>query len=234
MNLIKYKKILIIAAHPDDEVLGCGGFLAKYKSLINSTILFAGEGSSCRYQLNKNKERVKEDIKIREKSAKSAAKYFGINKIIFNDLPCGRFDTIPIIDINKMIEKYINEIKPDIIFVHDPGDVNNDHKIVYRSTIMATRPNSTCKVNTIITYEVPSSTECSFETKDTFSPNIFIELTKDHINNKWMALNEYMTEVSEFPFPRSEEGLVTFAKYRGMQVGYEYAEAFKLIRTIIN
>ena len=234
MNIIKHKKVLIIAAHPDDEVLGCGGFLAKYNSSIDSTILFVGEGSSCRYELNKSKERVKQDILIRRESAKSAAKCLGINNIIFNNLPCGRFDTVPIIDINKMIENHINKINPDIIFVHDPGDVNNDHKIVYRSTIMASRPSSTCKVKTVMSYEVPSSSECSFDTKDIFTPNIFIELNKDQIRRKWEALSSYITEVSEFPFPRSEEGLMTFAKYRGMQVGYEYAEAFKLIRTIIN
>ena len=120
----------------------------------------------------------------------------------------------------------------DIIFTHDPFDVNNDHKIIYRSTIMSTRPNSGSNVPTILTYEVPSSSECGFSQEGQFSPNYFIELSKFDLQKKFETLSYYSSEINSFPFPRSYEGIKTYARFRGMQAAVEYAEAFKLIRSI--
>ena len=126
INLIN-QRILIIAAHPDDEVLGCGGLLNKVSNKSEVSILFIGEGSSCRYSDLKSKS-IKDDIEERELAARKAAEKFHIYDLEFFNLACGRFDQIPIIEINKIIESKILRFNPDIIFTHDPFDVNNDHK----------------------------------------------------------------------------------------------------------
>jgi len=230
INLIN-QSILIIAAHPDDEVLGCGGILSKISNKSKVSIIFIGEGSSCRYSDLKADE-IKNDIREREIAANRAANGYSLKDLEFFNLPCGRLDQIPIIEINKIIESKISRFKPDIIFTHDPFDVNNDHKIIYRSTIMSTRPNSRSNVPTILTYEVPSSSECGFSPNEQFSPNYFVQLSKLDIEKKFETLSYYNSEINDFPFPRSFKGIQTYARFRGMQAAVEYAEAFKLVRSI--
>ena len=230
INLIN-KSILIIAAHPDDEVLGCGGLLSKISNKSKISIIFIGEGSSCRYADLKDNG-IKNDIRDREIAANKAANAYSLKDLEFFNLPCGRMDQIPIIEINKIIESKISRFNPDIIFTHDPFDVNNDHKIIYRSTIMSTRPNSKSNVSNIFTYEVPSSSECGFSPDGQFSPNYFVELSKLDIQKKFETLSYYNSEIDDFPFPRSFKGIQTYARYRGMQAAVEYAEAFKLVRSV--
>ena len=222
------KNVLIIAAHPDDEVLGCGGMISKFiKQDVNFKILFVGEGSTCRFDDVASKEATNA-ISERQRYAVQAMKILGIQDFCFYNLPCGRFDQIPIIKINKIIEKEINEFKPDTIFTHSVKDTNNDHKIIFNSTLIATRPLHVNKVSKLFTYEVLSSSEWRY-TK-TFSPNYFISINENDILLKWKALECYLSEINNFPFPRSEKGLKTLAMYRGMQAGFEFAEAFELIR----
>ena len=225
------QSILVIAAHPDDEVLGCGGLISKICKQSKISIIFIGEGSSCRYTDLKSPS-INKDIKERENAANKVAALFQLNELEFHNLPCGRFDQVPIIEINKIIESAINKFKPDIIFTHDLFDVNNDHKILYRSTMMSTRPNSVLKVPTILTYEVPSSSECGFTPEGQFKPNYFIEISEADLNLKFKALSNYSSEINPFPFPRSYKGIQTYARFRGMQAAVEYAEAFNLIRSI--
>ena len=165
-------------------------------------------------------------------AANKAADAYFIKDLEFFNLPCGRLDQIPILEINKIIESKISKFKPDIIFTHDPHDVNNDHKIIYHSTMMSTRPNSGSSVPTIFTYEVPSSSECGFSQDGQFSPNYFIELSKVDLQKKFETLSYYSSEINNFPFPRSFKGIQTYARFRGMQAAVEYAEAFKLVRSI--
>ncbi|WP_320667190.1 PIG-L family deacetylase [Prochlorococcus sp. MIT 1307] len=224
------KRILIIAAHPDDEVLGCGGLISKLKnSDCEFMVIFMAEGSSCRYENYQSKD-ANEAIIKRNNAAKSAMKYMGIMKYEFINFPCGRLDTVPIIEINKRIEHWIKIFQPDTIFTHSSTDSNNDHKIIYSSVIMATRPTPSCKVLRLYTFEVLSSSEWGFE--KCFKPNYFIQLNETDVENKFNSLNIYNTEVKDYPFPRSREGIKANAMIRGMQVGVEYAEAFRLIREI--
>ena len=203
----------------------------KFSSKAKISIIFIGEGSSCRYT-DLNSRNIQIDIASRENAARKAANEFGIDEIEFFNLPCGRLDQVPIIEINKIIESKISKFKPDIIFTHDPFDVNNDHKIIYRSTIMSTRPNSASNVPTVFTYEVPSSSECGFSQEGQFAPNYFVELSKSNVDSKFNALSHYSSEISTFPFPRSLQGIQTYARFRGMQAAVEYAEAFKLVRSV--
>jgi len=224
------KRILIIASHPDDETLGCAGMISKLREQdAKFFVLFIGEGSTCRYNNPISKEALS-SIEERNRSAKKAMAFLGVDDYLFNNSPCGRFDTVPIIEINKAIENVISEFEPDTIFTHSPNDANSDHKITYSSTIMSTRPGALNSVESVLTYEVLSSSEWAFN--DVFKPNYFIELNLKDIENKCEALSFYESEIKDYPFPRSPKGIKTLAMVRGMQSGFHYAEAFNLIRKL--
>jgi LmbE family N-acetylglucosaminyl deacetylase len=225
------KRVLIISAHPDDDILGCGGLMAKYAATVEFRVVFIAEGSSCRFSREElGTVKVKEVIEQRNGYGKEALKILGVTNVAFYNLPCGRLDQVSILEINKIIESEIQMYKPDTLFTHSGMDANNDHGIVHRSTIMATRPGATHYAGKLYAYEILSSSEWKFT--ETFTPNYFEALDQEHVNLKWKALAEYSSEIKEFPYPRSLEGIVTLAKYRGMQCGASYAEAFTLIREI--
>ena len=222
------RKLLVIAAHPDDELLGCGGSIAKYlDDGVLVKVLFLGEGSTCRYDDPSSIEAVV-SIRTRNLWATEALRVIGVNDFEFNDLPCGRFDQTPIIVINKIIENVIKNFRPDTVLTHSESDSNNDHRIAHRATIMATRPCGEHVVNRLFCYEVLSSSEWSYTSA--FTPNYFVQLTEEQLLAKWSALECYETEMRNYPFPRSWLGVKNLAMKRGMQAGVEFAEAFRLIR----
>lgn len=221
-------KVLIICAHPDDEVLGCGGFISKYRELgVEFKVIFIGEGSTCRFDDLKSSE-VVNSIKNRNDSAINALRFLNVHNLEFHNLPCGRFDQIPIISINKIIERAISSFKPDTVLTHSSSDVNNDHRIVFNSTLMSTRPSLGWRVNRLLSYEVLSSTEWSYVRN--FMPNYFEEISEKNVDDKWRAMSHYESEIREYPFPRSLEGIRALSMMRGVQAGFQYAEAFKIIR----
>ena len=223
------KRVLIIAAHPDDEILGCGGLISKHQSQgVIFKVIFIGEGSTCRFEDSRCDEGLMA-VKQRNSAAIEALKSLKVEDVEFNNLPCGRLDQIPIISINKIIEKGINVFMPDTVLTNSPYDVNNDHKIVFNATVMATRPGAQNHVNTLMCYEVLSSSEWAFI--NSFTPNLFEELTEKDVQSKWHALSLYESEIRNYPFPRSNEGIRALAMTRGMQSGFNYAEAFHLVRT---
>lgn len=222
------KKVLIIAAHPDDDILGCGGLMSKYREKVSFKVIFIAEGSSCRYSLSDTNDQINNAIQERNTFGVKALELMGVKDYKFYNLPCGRLDQIPIIEINKIIEKEILDFKPDTVFTHSFEDTNNDHLIVHRATQMATRPQVNSSIKKVFSYEVLSSTEWRF-TK-TFSPNYFEFLSKEDVDNKWLALKKYESETKDFPYPRSKDGIFTLAKYRGIQSASHFAEAFTLIR----
>lgn len=227
MNL-NIKKALIVASHPDDDILGCGGILSKFRDKIDFKVIFIAEGSTCRFD-NPNSIEAKNEVVKRNSYAIEALKYLGIFNYEFYNLPCGRLDQIPLLSINKIIESEIKNFQPDTVFTHSKCDSNQDHHKVYDSTIIATRPGS--GVDNVLSFEVLSSTEWGFS--NSFSPNYFVSLSKSNINDKWKSLEYYITETKSFPYPRSKKGIETLANYRGLQSGNEYAEAFKLIRSTV-
>lgn len=224
------KKILVIAAHPDDDILGCGGIISKYQSRgAIFKILFIGEGSTARFEDIESKK-AKDAIKYRNSLALKALQFLKVEDVEFNNLVCGRFDQIPIIEINKIIEKNIKDFDPDTILTHSITDANSDHKIVFNATIMATRPGALNHVKKLMSFEVLSSSEWAFT--DTFNPNYFEELDESNIESKSHALSIYKSEIKKYPYPRSPEGIKALAMMRGMQSGFKYAEAFKIIRIL--
>ena len=221
-------KLLIIAAHPDDELLGCGGSIFKHLNNGASVkVLFLGEGSTCRYEDPTSKDAL-DAIRLRNLWAIEALKVIGVSDYEFFNLPCGRFDQVPIIKINKIIENVLKVFKPDTVLTHSDIDSNNDHRITHRSTLMATRPCNDWIVKRLLCYEVLSSSEWSYTSA--FIPNYFVSLSEKQLLAKWRALECYKTEMRDYPFPRSWEGVKNLAIMRGMQSGFEFAEAFQLVR----
>lgn len=223
------KKILVIAAHPDDEVLGCGGTITRLnKEGYELYTLILGEGITSRDDKRSKEKRGREIANLKEQ-AKKANELIGVKKVFFYDFPDNRFDTVPFLDIVKVIEKIKNQIKPEIIFTHYEKDLNIDHQITYIAVITATRPISEETVKEIYSFEIPSSTEWSYPLS--FSPDMFFDISET-INIKIKALEKYKTELKKYPHPRSLEGVKLIAKNRGMEVGLNYAEAFKSVRII--
>jgi len=225
------EKVLIIAAHPDDEVLGCGASISKWvKADIEVTVLFLAEGSTARYSLNEiDGKPAQQEVLFRNQCAQKALNILGVKTTLFENLLCGRLDREPIIDLGKKVEKTILDLKPDTIFTHSPQDVNVDHQLCFQATLQATRPGAMSLVKRLFSFEVLSSSEWRFH--DQFSPNYFIDVTKD-LEKKIDAMYAFKSEVREFPHPRSREGITALAMYRGLQANCKYAEAFQLIREI--
>jgi len=223
------KNILIIVAHPDDEILGCGGTIARLnKEGYKIITLILGEGISSRDDVRDVKKREKDILELKGEARKANA-ILGVKEIFFYDFPDNRFDTIPFLDIVKVIEEIKNNIKPEIIFTHYERDLNIDHQITYKAVITATRPMKVETVKEIYSFEILSSTGWNYPLS--FSPNVFYDISET-IDVKIRALKEYKTELREYPHPRSLEGIKLIAKNWGMKVGLECVEAFKIVRIL--
>ncbi|MBL4933550.1 PIG-L deacetylase family protein [Clostridium paridis] len=224
------KNILVIAAHPDDEILGVGATVAKHVN--NGDRCFAlvlGEGITSRYE---NKNQVNNiEVEDLHKDANGVAKIIGYEDLYLENLPDNRFDSLNLLDIIKVIEAYLNKLKPDIIYTHHGGDLNIDHKKIYEAVLTATRPINKEQVKEIYCFETVSSTEWNFEYKNSFRPNYFVDVTET-LNKKLKAMKYYKSEIRDFPHPRSLESLVASAKVWGSVIGVKYAEAFEVVRII--
>lgn len=234
-------KILVIVAHPDDEVLGMGGTITKYvkkghrvKIVIMATGIFSRRSSehtnSTGYKVDEDiLEKMAKQVQNLQKDAIKASRIMGVKDIEFFDFPDNEMDKISNLEITKKIESEIDEFRPDLVFTHSQYDINIDHRIIYNATITATRPFSKFRVKDVISFEVPSSTEWYFPSK--FSPNMFIDINKE-LPTKIKALSAYKTEIKDFPHPRSVEGLEVIAKHWGTVSGFNAAEAFYLVRQL--
>lgn len=214
------KNIMVIASHPDDEILGCSGTVKK---LIN-------EGSEVITVIT-TKGRKEEEMGM-QKNISQANNHLGIKEVIFLQYPNLELETFPLHTLTKDIETLLEKYKPDIIFTHHYGDLNRDHQITYQAVLTATRPLPGKKPIELICFEIVSSSEWNHQTNDTtFKPNYFVDITQT-INEKIQALKAYEIEMRPYPHPRSYEGVKYLASVRGMTVGVHYAEAFEIIRRI--
>lgn len=220
-------KILIVAAHPDDEILGCGGTIARLiKEGFIAYTLILSEGITSR---DRSKKRIDNEIKKLKNQAFIANEIIGVKRVFIFNFPDNKFDTVPFLDIVKVVEKIKQKIKPDIIFTHYSEDLNIDHQIAFGAVMTATRPISEESVREIYSFEVPSSTEWNYIS--CFCPNVYFDVTST-LEIKLKALNQYKLEMKSYPHPRSIKGIKLTAEYRGMCVGLKYVEGFKMIRTI--
>jgi LmbE family N-acetylglucosaminyl deacetylase len=224
--------VLIVAAHPDDEILGCGGTavrLAKEKHAVYTLII--GEGITSR---DERRDRSRRDREIHElkKSVGAANKIVGVRKVYFCDLPDNRFDTVPLLDLIKTIEKFKEQVNPDIIFTHHHADLNIDHQRTFQAVMTAFRPIKGERVKEIYSFEIPSSTEWSTPSASSyFMPNYFVDIS-DTLKTKIEAMRKYSSEIRDFPHPRSPEAIEIISRRWGIQVGTEAAEAFEVVRII--
>ena len=224
-------KYLVIAAHPDDEVLGCGGSMAKWiKEGHEVHILIMAEGITSREKL-RDKEKNRKEISTLSQSAVNSANVLGVNSINFLNYPDNRMDSVDLLDIIKSIEDYISKFKPDTLVTHHINDLNIDHQIIHRAVLTASRPQPNFCVKKVISYEVPSSTEWQSSTIKAFQPNYFEDISNT-LRNKIEALKIYDSEMREWPHARSIEAIKHLAAWRGSSIGCEAAEAFVLHREI--
>jgi LmbE family N-acetylglucosaminyl deacetylase len=223
------KKILIVAAHPDDEILGCGGTVARLvKAGYEASTLILGEGVTARDKQRNRQKRLAE-IKKLKNTTLLADRAIGVSKVFFYDFPDNRFDSIPLLDIVKVVEEVKNKIGPEIVFTHFARDLNIDHCLTYQAVITATRPQPGERVKEIYSFEILSSTEWNYPLA--FSPNVFSDISLT-LKDKVRAMQAYRKELRNFPHPRSVEGIKLNAQYWGMRTGLGYAEAFELVRLL--
>jgi LmbE family N-acetylglucosaminyl deacetylase len=200
-------KTLIVSAHPDDEILGCGGMALK---LTDCYSLVLNKGG-------------RENAILTDK----VAGFMGFKGHWQFDFPDNKFDTVPLLEIIRVVEGIKNEIKPQVVFTHFEHDLNIDHKLTYQAVMTACRPIAGESVKEIYSFEIPSSTEWNFPR--IFAPNIFVDI-ENTIDKKIEAFKMYESEVRNFPHPRSPEALRVIAKRWGVVSGLKAAEAFLCVR----
>jgi LmbE family N-acetylglucosaminyl deacetylase len=220
-------KVLVVAAHPDDEVLGCGGTIAKMVSdghTVMSVIL--GEGVAARYGVGDDTVTERNNLHT---SARTAAKILGAEKPKIFAFPDNRFDSVPLLDLVKEIESVIESFKPQMVFTQHGGDLNVDHMQTFRAVLAATRPMQGAVVKSVLSFEVNSSTEWAFQRfSPSFRPSVFVDIGKT-LTKKMKALQAYASEMRAFPHPRSEEAVRAQAIKWGSVAGLQAAEAFEVI-----
>ena len=223
--------VLVVAAHPDDEILGCGGTMTRLvREGHEVRIAILAEGMSSRYAHREDADQ--QQLQHLHARARQAADKVGAKELVLCKLPDNRLDTVPLLDVVKTVEDLVARFRPEIIYTHHPGDLNVDHGVVHRAVLTATRPMSGQCVRDVYAFEVPSSTEWAFQRiEPPFRPNVFVDIA-DSLETKIAALGCYDTEARKFPHPRSPEALRAIATRWGSVVGLQAAEAFELIRSV--
>jgi N-acetylglucosamine malate deacetylase 1 len=224
--------ILVVAAHPDDEVLGMGGTLCKHSNNGDEIhVLFTSDGVTGR-DYNYNPIKRKNEIDERKKMAEKASEKYKASSVQFLGYPNLRLDQESILEITKDIEKLIFKYSPDIVYSHHSNDTNIDHRITSEATVFACRPVPGSPIKAIRLFEIPSSTEYSHSSIGSlFEPNCFSDIS-EYFGLKIEMLKDYKYEMRDFPHPRSKKAIESRDNYRGASVGISYAEAFVQIRKI--
>ena len=224
--------ILVVAAHPDDEVLGCGGAIAKHTQNGDQVhILILAEGATSR-NLERDRQLFASELSTLETAAHQASKILGVDSLFLYDFPDNRMDSCDLLDIIKVIEQAIDQYQPQIVYTHHAGDVNIDHQLIHRATVTACRPIPNQSVQTLLFFEIPSSTE--WQTSGSalpFIPNWFVDISET-LECKLKALEIYESEMRPYPHPRSLEAVEYLARWRGATIGVKAAEAFILGRNL--
>ncbi len=225
--------LLVIAAHPDDEVLGCGATIAKARAQGRAVrVAFLAEGITARYSLEEAATAAVQDkSRIRNQNALKALAVLGVeaDAVYLGERYCCRLDQVPQIDLVKEIEGHIRDVRPSEILTHWSQDTNVDHRAAHWAMLAATRPVGMPSVGRILAFEVLSSSE--WNTTTAFPANAFQDVTA-YMDLKVAAMAAYGDEMQAAPHPRSEEVIRALGRFRGSQVGVGYAEAFSLMRSL--
>ena len=211
--------VLVIAAHPDDEVVGMGATIKKLSKKNKIFLCIVTEGATAQYDDKKM-------MKVRRDACIKSSKLLGISNVKFLDFPDMGLDMISQLEINKELEKIIEVFKPKVVYTTPSHDLHKDHKLVFDSTLVATRPFSS-SVKQLLSYESPGPV------KKPFRPTVYENVEKE-FSYKLSAFKMYKSEVMRFPHPRSIRAVENLAVLRGVESGLKKAEAFQLIRNIID
>lgn len=223
--------VLVVAAHPDDELLGCGGTAARLAREGHSIYLaILGEGLTSRHQ-----ERAGVDpaaLQSLKAASQRVANLLGAKELSQHGLPDNRFDSIPLLDVIKMVEQLVERWRPAAVYTHHGGDLNVDHQVVSRAVLTATRPVEGIPVRDLYMFEIPSSTEWAFQQlSPVFKPSVFVDISET-LDLKVQGMQQYESEARSFPHPRSAEALRAIAQRWGSVAGCKAAEAFELVRSL--
>lgn len=221
------KTILVVAAHSDDEVLGCGGAIAKHVGNGDTVYaVFLADGVSSRQNTSSK------DTQDRNVAAKKAHRILGIEKSYMLGFPDNRMDSLPILDIVQKLECILEEVQPQLVYTHHIGDLNIDHRVTHQAVLTACRPVPNASVREIYAFEVLSSTEWNTPGLNPFIPNVFIDISK-FLETKINAIKAYELEMRDEPHSRSIINTRRLAQFRGSSVGVAAAESFSLVRKLI-
>lgn len=224
--------VLIVAAHPDDELLGCAGTIARHAQHGDDVhVAILAEGSTSRDTQRDVLSRGAE-LSALERAAQTAGRILGVRSIVCHGLPDNRMDSVDLLDVVKIVEALVNEHRPSIVYSHHIGDVNVDHGLTHRAVYTACRPTPDHPVERFLTFETVSSTEWTPPgSAAAFSPNWYVDISST-LAQKLEALEAYESEMREWPHPRSLRAIEHLARWRGATVGVEAAEAFMLMRQV--
>ncbi len=219
-------RVIVVVAHPDDEILGCGGTIVRHvESGDVVKIIFVADGVTSREN--------KESIAYRRGCGIEASKIVGACLPKFLDFPDNQLDSIPLLEVVKAIENEINDFSPEVVYTHFSGDLNIDHSIVHRAVMTAVRPLPKSCIKEIYSFEVVSSTGWlpSSSGSQCFDPNLFVDISNT-FDKKILALQVYDSEMREFPHSRSYKNVESLAIFRGASVGFKKAEGFQVERML--
>lgn len=224
--------VLVVAAHPDDEVLGCGGTIARHAADGDEVhVLLVAEGATSR-DPERDPQARGQEIEALQDAAARAAQILGAEAPRFAGLPDNRLDGVDLLEVVKMVEGAVAELRPAVVYTHHGGDLNVDHRIVHRAAVTACRPLPGSCVRAVYAFETVSSTEWASSAGDAFHAARFVDITR-HLEVKKRALACYASEMRAFPHARSIEAVEALARLRGASAGVEAAEAFSVVREVL-
>ncbi len=226
------QRVLVVAAHPDDEVLGCGGTIARHGDAGDQVqLLIVAEGATSRQQ-QRDRGEATEELSALAQAAQQAGEILGAQGVELLDLPDNRLDSLDRLDLIKQIEERIERHQPQVVYLHHAGDVNVDHRRLHEAVVTACRPTPGHSVRRLLSFEVASSTEWQPPSSaPAFQPNWFVDISAQW-PRKREALAAYASEMRPWPHARSIEAVEHLVRWRGAQVGVEAAEAFCLLRQL--
>jgi LmbE family N-acetylglucosaminyl deacetylase len=226
------RTVAVVAAHPDDEVLGCGGVIARHARDGDSVhVLIIAEGATSRGE-TRSRDAHQAALSDLAKAAMAANKILGAASVDLLQFPDNRLDSVDVLDVVKSVELFFGKKEPEIVYTHFSGDLNRDHQIVSESVQVACRPIPGSQVRELLMFEVPSSTGWRADSTMAFSPNCYQDIS-DTLELKMLALAAYAVEMRPWPHARSMEAVEHQAKWRGASVGLHAAEAFVVARRIV-
>ncbi len=220
------RTVLVVAAHPDDEALGCGGTIAKHVAAGDKVhVVFMADGVGARGGETDGA------TLVREAAMHAAAKILGTSSTLCLGFADNRMDSLALLDIVQPLENVLGRLNPEIIYTHHGGDLNVDHRLTHQAVMTACRPQPDLSVKEIFTFEVLSSTEWNAPECLPFLPNTFVDIN-EFIETKISAIDAYSLEMRAEPHARSASNVRQLAGYRGFSVGHYFSEAFVCIRSI--